>query len=399
MSAVALPELSDRVEQLAQELDELRNTPQDTIGTTNTYLMKTITGMNWLGGWNREDAYEPENVVRYKGRSYVNIAPVPAFPAPGILPPPKGSFAATQLANFPQNATAISQYIDEAEEIEDLLLPTSVRLPTTFSGQSVGKLYQFRTPNGAKVSLPADPEVLPEHWVCHYELYNSNGERLLGNAPSIKEFAVVGGADPTLFFLLVIAVNENGPMPITAPVPYLLKLTSSGGFTNEPGNAPPSSDPTHWALISGAASTSTATTTEVKGELVLPAGGPGVLAKLEPNVTDWDVSGWWNPATHRYTPGLAGIYSVSVAFQGLETVPSGGWTDVAASKNGTSLGNIYARNMSSSASAGPEGGCTGYVNMNGSTDFLEVWGGAHTGGGASVKGIVFLAIDYVGPAK
>ncbi|HEX3391943.1 MAG TPA: hypothetical protein VHS55_05230 [Solirubrobacteraceae bacterium] len=399
---VLLPELAAQVDDLARQVEELRSMPQDTIGTTNTYLMKQLFGMNWRGGWDREAAYEPENVVRYKRKAYVNIDPVAAFPAPGLVPPPTGAEAKTRLVNFPQNASGITQYINEGEEIEGYLEPTGIRLVEPYGGVAVAKLYELRVPNGSKLTVPAQsPTLLPPlPYICHYALYDSDGKEFLGNTPEIKEFKVVGGSDPTLFYLVVFAAIEGGPpKPILQPVPFVLNVTCSGGFTNAPGNTPPSEDRSHWALIAGESggATSSAGSLEVHGSLVLPAGAPGVIAKLSPSIIGWDHSaGAWSAENHRYTASKPGIYSVSVSFQGEETVPVGGWTDVTAAKNGVSVGSIYARNMSSSGSAGPEGGCTGLVSMNGTTDFLELFGGAHTGTGANVKGIATLAIAYVG---
>lgn len=131
----------------------------------------------------------------------------------------------------------------------------------------------------------------------------------------------------------------------------------------------------------------------VHGELNLPGGAPGVLKKLAPAVVDWDTSAWWDPVGHRFVPQKPGIYLVSVAFEGFESVAAGKWTDVAAARNGVLLGDVFSRQMSSSGEAGPEGGCTGLVKMNGTTDALEIWGGALM---AALKGEAFLAIAYLG---
>lgn len=159
---------------------------------------------------------------------------------------------------------------------------------------------------------------------------------------------------------------------------------------------------TEWRAVGGGGGGGTpkaAGSCQVRGETPLTEHAPGVEAKLAVATVDWDVSEWWDAANHRFIPQLPGVYLVSVAFQGAQAVTEKKWSDVLAAKNGVALPNVFSRQQSVSSEVGPEGGASGLVEMNGSTDFLEIWGACVNGGavgGGPLAGEAILGIAYFG---
>lgn len=138
---------------------------------------------------------------------------------------------------------------------------------------------------------------------------------------------------------------------------------------------------------------------QVKGETPLTEHAAGVEAKLLVATVDWDISAWWDAENHRFTPQKKGIYIVSVAFAGGQAVEKEKWSDIVAFKNGAALANVFSRQQSVSSLVGPEGGCTGLVKMNGSTDYIEIWGACVNGGavgGGPLAGTAILNVAYLG---
>jgi hypothetical protein len=451
-------EIPGVVDDLAQRLavveKQLAVPPvQDTIGSVNTTFINAKgqiepipVGMNWRGAWNSPGGYAADDVVKYRGHLYICTQPVPesvgGLLSPALLVPIKEKLTAMGLL-FPEGGAGWGEGVFEQAITPQNRLITNPNFVNLVGGRC--HCWQFQVERKA---LGEEVLVEPRLWDAlgnelapKTALEEAEGEWIRRPRNMLYKFAI--GAGETIEhrepseripnvppphainlntaslwpggvgvekreFVIVLTGGKHEPTGgesgITLPQGYTLSLSSPN--LREPigvGNPPPTVDTEHWERVTGEISEGGSGaigkaegSAKVQGELTLPAGAPGVIAKLEPNTVDWDISSWWNGGTHRFTPQKAGIYFASCAFQGFETVPVGGWTDVTVAKNGTSLGDIYARNMSSSASAGPEGGDAGLVKMNGSTDYLELWGGAHTGTGASVKGAAFLAVAYHG---
>jgi hypothetical protein len=138
---------------------------------------------------------------------------------------------------------------------------------------------------------------------------------------------------------------------------------------------------------------------QIQGKTPLAEGPPGTVVKLPIATVDWDVSGWWDAGAKRFVPQKKGLYLVTIAWFGEQSVEPAHWSDIAAAKNGVVVGSIFSRQQSASNAAGPEGGTSGIVQMNGTTDFLELFGGCVNGaavGGGPLAGIGFLGIAYLG---
>lgn len=158
----------------------------------------------------------------------------------------------------------------------------------------------------------------------------------------------------------------------------------------------------HAGLLKFRASTGTVLadgSAQIQGKTPLAEGPPGTLVKLPISVVNWDVSGWWDAGAKRFIPQRKGLYLVSIAWFGEQSVEPAHWSDICAAKNGALIVSIFSRQQSASNAAGPEGGTSGIVVMNGTTDFLELFGGCVNGaavGGGPLQGIGFLSIAYLG---
>jgi hypothetical protein len=128
----------------------------------------------------------------------------------------------------------------------------------------------------------------------------------------------------------------------------------------------------------------------VQGEVNVSCGVPGSTEKLHVSEVEWDTDTGWESESYQYTPHEAGVYLVTVGFQAYEAMPSGGYSDITAFKNGVDVPDVYLRSQSASSSLGSEGGAAGEVYMNGTTDHLEVWGGCPTYAVSHLKGLAFF---------
>lgn len=133
----------------------------------------------------------------------------------------------------------------------------------------------------------------------------------------------------------------------------------------------------------------------ITGSVPIPAQGAGALAKMAINTVVLDTAGWWNTSLARYVPQLAGRYLATAGYSGTVAGPGGtGLVDFAVYKNGARVaGTGQMREQAPAASWGGEYVVTGQFVMNGTTDYLEMFGGT----GAALAGNERLDIAYIGP--
>jgi hypothetical protein len=106
-----------------------------------------------------------------------------------------------------------------------------------------------------------------------------------------------------------------------------------------------------------------------------------------------DLLGGWNPATLRYTPNVAGLYSFSARGRQIGTAAG-----IAVVKNDpgtyTSLSSDITVCIASSSGTGWIQ-CSGYAQMNGTTDYVRMWGYETTGSFPnSGSNVVFSGVKF-----
>lgn len=135
----------------------------------------------------------------------------------------------------------------------------------------------------------------------------------------------------------------------------------------------------------------------ITGTSVLPGNATlGVNQKVTCNTVVTDTAGWWNTGTARYVPQLPGRYRTDAWFQGTAAGAAGAliW-DLSISKSGTL---VAIDRRTASTSYGPDLTISYPVrDMNGTTDYLELWGG-QTATATSMTGTQVFHIVYEGPA-
>lgn len=121
----------------------------------------------------------------------------------------------------------------------------------------------------------------------------------------------------------------------------------------------------------------------------MPATAFGGLAKIACNTVVSDSHGYWSTANARYVPQRAGRYLVTGSFVGNIAGANSSLFDLAIYKNGSSL--VEMNRVPGSSTYGPAQSITAQVACNGSTDYIELWGG-HGGGGFAITGSETLEI-------
>ena len=125
---------------------------------------------------------------------------------------------------------------------------------------------------------------------------------------------------------------------------------------------------------------------------VLPKGGPAFSAymgsnqtvtqssftKLQYNTEEFDTASCYDTSTYRFTPNVAGYYQVTALAR--LTATSQTFNQIAVYKNGTQVREGHV----SEASGSYVIGITSVVYLNGSTDYIEIYG--QTTGGAPTFG-------------
>ena len=85
-------------------------------------------------------------------------------------------------------------------------------------------------------------------------------------------------------------------------------------------------------------------------------------------VDDFDVNNWWDASTYRFTPTIAGYYSISAG----AWMESAGAPGVDANLQGRKNGNTFAIcQIEPSPTIGQSYGFTKIVSLNGSTDYID----------------------------
>jgi hypothetical protein len=97
--------------------------------------------------------------------------------------------------------------------------------------------------------------------------------------------------------------------------------------------------------------------------------GVSGLVKLNIDTKYFDIGTYFNTSTHKYTPLVAGYYAVSAR---LETTAVSAIVQAIVYKNGA---DVVAANGSRSGAGGGtfQTGCSGFIDMNGTTDYLEMY--------------------------
>jgi hypothetical protein len=132
----------------------------------------------------------------------------------------------------------------------------------------------------------------------------------------------------------------------------------------------------------------------ITGSVAIPAQGAGALAKMAINTVVLDSAGWWDSANARYIPKVAGRYLVTAGYSGTVAGVGGtGLVDFAVFKNGARVPFTGQQRFQMPATTwGGEFVITAQYVMNGTTDYLEMFGGA----GSALAGNERLDICYLG---
>jgi len=100
----------------------------------------------------------------------------------------------------------------------------------------------------------------------------------------------------------------------------------------------------------------------------------GTWTKIAFDTIDIDTGNWWNSSLARYIPQIGGFYVLEASGGG----PASTSTGISIVKNGTGAGTISATSVAAySAVFGPATSVSSVgavVRMNGTTDFIELWG-------------------------
>lgn len=114
----------------------------------------------------------------------------------------------------------------------------------------------------------------------------------------------------------------------------------------------------------------------VKKELVNQTVTTNTLTKVTMDATPvFDTNSWWDSTNHRYTPQIAGYYSISSGLGAQQTTATNAGRVIALLyKNGDS-GTLVGRHGYSAFYSNSSAQATGssMVYLNGSTDYVELW--------------------------
>ena len=113
----------------------------------------------------------------------------------------------------------------------------------------------------------------------------------------------------------------------------------------------------------------------------------GAFTKIDLDPPEFDRGGYFDAANNLYQPLVAGVYQVGVYIKFLSHVDAKRY-DPALYKNGTRI-RLYT---TSSSGAFDQGfGMSTLVEMNGTSDFLELFGRQNTGGDLTISTAEFSA--------
>lgn len=133
-------------------------------------------------------------------------------------------------------------------------------------------------------------------------------------------------------------------------------------------------------------------TASLPGEAVF-----GASQKITINTVAKDTAGWWSAGLARYIPQLAGSYAATGYFHGTAAGTAGQtFWELGINKSGA---NQAMQRIPLSSTYGPEINVMTAVECNGTTDYIELWGGVGNaaGAGTAITGTERLDIWYIGP--
>ena len=203
---------------------------------------------------------------------------------------------------------------------------------------------------------------------------------------------VLGGAGVTTVVVPPSLSSSSGTLTITSAVSCTgltststLKVTTGAGV-----NKVLVSDATGLATWQGAH------VATITGSAALPnEAGLGAMSRINMTTVEVDPEGYWNAANFRYIPQRVGRYLVTAYFIGTAAGAAGCvFWDLAISRNSVTS-TAFTTRVPASTSYGPSISITGQYTMNGTTDYLELWGG-QGGNVGSVAGYEKMEITYLG---
>jgi hypothetical protein len=125
---------------------------------------------------------------------------------------------------------------------------------------------------------------------------------------------------------------------------------------------------------------------------------PGTVGKIACNTVVVDNKSWWDSTNKRYTPQLAGRYTAKAYFAATAVGDAATLWDLEIAQNSVTAytaAPLWLNRLPSSISYGPNITVVAEFIMNGSTDYIELFGGQ--GDGTAIVGFEELDITYVGP--
>lgn len=289
MSLLHVPELPTRVDALERRLAALEGREPivpDTIAVPNVYYVTPegtkkegeAGGMIWTGPWDRESGYELQDVVRFKGKTYVCIEPVNAIA--GLLgegPPPTGSPVTNFELPAGKKVAPLGQLIS-GEEVGGSLTRHSAELTNSnffpFTGWRADVWQVMLTKEAVEepVTFTGFPEGGLPGTLGSFRVYgadDSGRQRTLSGSGAFakgefkeaewhKAFPLaqeIGGAY-RIYIVVYGGVWEHtvagkSVIQSTLPLPYSFTATGTG-IQSSAGNPSPAVDFEHWSLVAGA---------------------------------------------------------------------------------------------------------------------------------------------------
>lgn len=171
-------------------------------------------------------------------------------------------------------------------------------------------------------------------------------------------------------------------------MPVKLSAASGGSVTIEPTNTAsnytltvPATNAT--LAINGPAFSAYGT--------ALQSATSGVFVKIAFNTEDFDTNNNYDSTTnYRFTPTIAGYYQINASITGAASASSGVFCGIY--KNGSRfIDGTYFPN----SSIGPYSTASGLVYLNGTTDYVEIYGYQSTGGALNI-GSSLVSLKFTG---
>jgi hypothetical protein len=255
VTPVLMPGLSGRVDELARQLEELRDAPQDTIADTNTIFINGKgevvgpgEGMNWRGPWKRRPAYARFDVVKFAKGLYIATVDIPeaaepAFPNPALAHKGKFFGAAAPVEEWLDNEQEVIgpdiSAVDTADHLADLQPAEHLHV----SEEERWRLYALSIT--ANTTIKWNLVGLPLAGVSG--VISLGFMRADGGGEGSDAFGLVGIGERAIEKGVYIVNVEHWEKPLSGPWPFSFKLTS-GAISNVLGNPTPAEDG-RWELM------------------------------------------------------------------------------------------------------------------------------------------------------